>query len=262
MEAIVQLTADPQVRVTIEATDMFSDTVSIVVYRSVDGVETTVRSSLMAAAAGGWTGIDWEAPVGPVAYRAEMFDTDGNDLGSTISVFATLEYSDSDAAWISDPLDATSAIQVFMSSGSESAQSRPVSGTTYALGDRTVVLAGQRSPLTGLHADFETLTAADRQSVQSLIDQTGGLVLLRTAPEVPLPRLLYCWCADPQPSMSVMDDFEQALWSNQANEVSEIQGPPAVAAVPYSIYEAAFPTYGDAEAAYSTYLEAYKNPPS
>lgn len=262
MEAIVQATPDPQVRVSFDAADLDPAVASIVVYRSVGGVETTVRSSLMAAAAGGWTGVDWEAPVGPVSYRAEMFDASGVDLGSSDSVTVETQYTDADVAWISDPLDSGSAIQVFMSSGVELGQSRPSSGTTYMLGDRTVVLAGQRSLLSGLHADFETSTTDGREAVQALIGRTGGLVLIRTAPEVQIPRLLYCWCLDPQPSMNVMDGFQQALWSNQVNEVSEMKGPPAVVPIPFSVFEAAFPTFVDAEAVYSTFLEAYKNPPS
>lgn len=253
---------DPQVRVTFEASDLDPNVATIIVYRIVGGVETTVRSGLRAAAAGGWTGVDWEAPVGPVSYRAEMFNSVGNDIGSTAPVSVVVPYSDSDVAWVSDPLDSSSAVRVFMNSGVESGQSRPVSGSKYLLGDRVVVLAGQRGLLTNLNANFETESAEDRDKVQQLISRTGGLLLIRTAPEVPLPRLLYCWCPDPQPSMSPMDDFQRALWANQVDEVSEIKGAPAVVPVPYQVFEDAFPTYGDAEAAYLTYLEAYKNPPT
>jgi len=262
VDATVLDTVDPQVRVTFEAGDLDASVSTVTVYRVVGGVETTVRSSLRAAAAGGWTGVDWEAPIGPVSYRAEMFDTSGNDLGSSASVSVTVPYTDADVAWLSDPLDATSAVRVFMNSGVESSQSRPVSGAKYPLGDRVVVLAGQRALLSGLAANFETVTAEDRDTVQALISRTGGLVLIRTSPLVPLPRLLYCWCPDPQPVMSPMDSFEQTLWQNQADEISEPKGAPAVFAVPLSVYEAAFPTLGDFEAAYSTFLEAYKNPPS
>lgn len=261
MEATGLIADDPRVRVTFEAADLAPAVASVTVYRVVDGVETTVRSGLRAPAAGGWTGVDWEAPIGPVAYRAEMFDAAGNDLGSTGSVSAEIPYTDADVAFLSDPLDASSTIPVVLNSGVDSGQSRPVSGTEFDLGDRKVILAGPRQLLT-VAVNFETATVEDRAAVNALIDRTGGLVLIRSAPPVPLPRLLYCWCSDPQPSMSPMDSFAVTKWANTAKEVSEPKSAPAVAAVPYAIYEAAFPTYGDAEGAYQSYFDAYKNPPS
>lgn len=235
---------------------------TVAVLRTADGVDTTVRSSKYAPAAGGWTGIDSEAPLGEVSYRAHQWDAAGNPIGDTASQTITVPVTDRNVAWLSDPFDAGSAVRVMMLSGAGQGQSRPASGTKLLLGDRAIVLVGGRALLTDLSASFYTDTPADRDAVTALISRTGGLTLLRTAPPFPLPRMLYMWAPDPQPTFYNTDRmFGSATWENTVDELSEFEGGVAVAAVTYQQYEDQFPTYTDAETAYPTYLEAMKNSP-
>ncbi|AYG02365.1 hypothetical protein D7I44_01665 [Gryllotalpicola protaetiae] len=250
-------------RITFYAADLDPATAQITLYRTVDGVRTTVRSGLRALALGGWTGVDWEAPLGPVTYQAAMVDAAGNALGDTAPLVAVIPSPRPDTAWISDPLDAGSAVKVTMVRGAGLAQSRPVQGSRLLLGTRVIALAGQRSLMTGLAMPFFTDTDAAREAVTRLITQTGGLVLIRTAAPHPLPRLLYAWASDPQPS-SYRDPaggYGITSWASTVDEISEVEGPPAIAAAPWQAYRDAFPTWEFMRAIYPVWLEAKKNPP-
>lgn len=253
---------DPQVQITFQAADLDPATYRITLFRTVDGVRTTVRASLDAIALGGWTGIDTEAPLGPVTYQAEMSDINGGDLGMSEAITITIPWKNSEDAWLSDPLDAGSARKVRVLAGAARAQSRPVQGSKMMLGTRVIAVTGQRGLLTGLDIPFETTTAADRDAITQLITQTGGLILVRTAPPHPLPRLLYCWASDPQPS-SYRDDgsWGIATWAMSVDEMSEFEGPPAIAAAPWQLYRDTFPTWDTMRAVYPTWLEAKQNPP-
>lgn len=253
----------PQTRISFDSADLDPATVQVTVLRTVDDVDTTVRSSLRAKAIGGYVVTDWEAPAGPVSYRAQMVDASGNSLGDSASVTASLTPLDTDEAWLSDPLDPNSAIKVNVLTGLELGQSRPGNGSSYYVGGRFVVLAGVPNLLSSLPFAFSTETAQARKDVLSLVQRTNGLILVRTSDPVPLPRLLYCWAQDAQPSMYNVDgQFGYAQWSAKLDEQSEMQGPPAVGATPWSLYRAAFPTWADMRAAYSTWMDAKRNPPS
>lgn len=254
--------------VKLDLTELRPGTASLTMYRSFDGfdgrtVDMTVRSAIRKYAVGAFTGTDSEIPTGvPVSYWAEMFDDAGTPLGTTERTTVTFPVTDINEAWLSDPLDETSGIRVWLLDGTAKELSRPTSGTRYQVGFRTVVLAGTTGLLTDAPVPFLTDSIEDREAVYRLIGDTGGLILIRTAPPAMLPRLLYCWASDPRPTgYRQWNGYDLTSWANPVNEVSPIEGDVAVPRVPWQVYMDAFPRWSDAMAAYSTWFDAKRNPP-
>ncbi|MCS5487370.1 hypothetical protein NY588_09545 [Curtobacterium flaccumfaciens pv. beticola] len=228
--------------------------------RTVDG---TVRGAVRASALGAYFVEDAEVPIGvDVEYLAEMFDADGRSLGFTASSVIHYPIVDGRTAYISDPLDATSAVRVTMLMGAAATQSMKAPGQRYTVGFRTVVLAGIRSLRTDLNMDFLTDTVEDRERIYALMQDTGGIVLIRTPAPADVPRLLYCWASDPQPTGHWTDDDDVlTAWANSVEEITPIVGDIAVARVNWQAYMDAFPTWVDMQAAYTTWYDAMRNPP-
>lgn len=224
--------------------------------RTVDG---TVRGAVKDAALGAYFVEDAEIPAGvDVEYLAEQFDADGDSLGFTNATSILYPIIDPVTGWISDPLDATSAVRVRFLKGAGDEQSFAASGTRYMVGFRTVVLAGVRGLRTELDMSFLTDTVEDRQRIYQLMEDTGGVVLIRTPPPKDLPRLLYCWASNPKPTSQ---QYDLTTWSNSVDEITPIAGDVAVPRVTWQAYMDAFPTWTDMQAAYTTWYDAMRNPP-
>lgn len=261
MTSITFTTAPPSARVIFSSADLFAKTETITAYRVIDGVSTTVRSAVRIFAVGGALFDDAEVPVGvTVEYRAQQFDGTGKELGFTQSA-SVLVPGERGVGWVSDPLDASSAVRVVLAESAGRLPRRPVPGAVYRVGARTVALVGSRGLLQDLPMDFYTETTADRQAIWNLIGATGGLLLFRTPPPVPIPRLLYAWAAN-----ATFDDFdpyggEGSVWSNTVQEITPTDAPLVVGAAPWQAYINAFPTWADFNAAYLTWFDALKSPP-
>lgn len=254
--------------VRLDLTELLPGTTSLTMYRSFDGydgrvIDMTLRTAIRKYAVGAFTGVDSETPMGvPVSYWAEMFNDAGKSLGKTDPTTVTFPNADGNVAWISDPLDETSGVRVLMIDGAGNALSRPAAGNRYQVGFRTVVLAGTRALLVGQDMSFLTETVADRLAVYRLMEDTGGLVLIRSSPPKDVPRLLYCWASDPKPTTYQTDTgLDLTKWANSVDEISPIEGDVAVPRVPWQVYMDAFPRWSDAMAAYSTWFDAKRNPP-
>lgn len=252
------------VTLTFEAADLDPDVATITVARIIDGVESSVRSSVHQAAVGGWVGDDAEVPPGvTVTYWAHQWDASGNELEHTASMAVTTPSDGVGVGWIMNPLDETSAIKVVFARTAGQSPSRPILGTQYQLQIKTIALVWRQSLLTGLNMNFYTKTEADRNAIFTMLQASGGLLLIRTPPGMMIPRMLYCWAQNSSPmEYALPAGVQKVLWSNTVNEISSPEGTAVTVRVPYSIYTAAFATYADAKAAYVSYLDARKNPPS
>jgi hypothetical protein len=262
--SVVSQTAPPMVAVTWDTGELPANTNTVIVYRTVDGVETTVRNGYNLYAVGGAIVDDWEAPIGvPVTYRAECFNSVGTDLGSTASSVAVTILADTvGTAWLSDPLDETSPVKVTMAGQAGQAPSRPIPGQVYQVGLRTIVLAGVPGLISNLDMGFYTQTTADRETVLALVKKANGLLLLRTPPPMMVPRLLYCFCPGMTPSeFRLTQGVEKIAWANPVTEVSPTTASTSVSSVSWQTYIDAFPTWADMEAAYATWFDAMKTPP-
>jgi hypothetical protein len=206
--------------VTFTSADLDPSTATVTLYAAADGVTRIVRTAINLGAAGGFTAFDAEPPTGiPVSYNALQFDIDGNRLGYTASVIGTIPADSPMFAWLSDPLDESSAIQVVMSDTSGLTAPRPIPGTVYTIGATAAVLSGEQGLLSGVDMSFYTQSADDDAAVRQLLKQSNGNVLLRTAPGfgVLIPRALYCFAGAAAPTYL---DGNGALWANTVSELT------------------------------------------
>lgn len=255
--------APPSAR--IEFASLAAGTERVTVWRQFDGLTTSVRRGLNKFAAGGFVTVDDEVPAGTeVTYYATMFDDDGEKIADTDGTSVTVAAGqDPTIAWFSDPLVEGSAIAVEMAATAGTKPSRPMVGQTYQIGMRTVVLNSRQSDIVDLNMDFFTADTSTRDRIQQLLAATNGLILIRTAPPMMVPRMLYCWAQN-----AVPDDFslplgvEDVAWDNKVQQVSEVEGDTSVVAVTWQTYIDAFPTWADMKAAYSSWFDAMKNPPA
>lgn len=260
MATITVQTDPPSAHLVYEAADLPVGAATIRVTRTCEGVTTTLRDGMDKPCVGGVIIDDAEMPVGAdVIYQGTVHDSSYVEIGST-DYLVGYAPADPNDAWLSDPRDATSGVKVTLTAGAASSLSRPTPGQRYQVGFTTIVLAGSTQLLTGLPMGFFTADADTRDRVVTLMQDTGGLILIRTAPSVPIPRLLYCWAANPV-AKPLSDDPDAADWDNTVDEISEIPGTTQVFTVTWQTYIDAFPTWGDMFAAYSSWFDAAKNPP-
>jgi hypothetical protein len=218
MATLTRIDAPPAFRVTFTGADLDVNTTTVTLYASADGVTREVRTAINLSASGGFTAFDAEPPTGvPVSYSALQFDIDGNRIGYTASITDTIPASDPIFAWLSDPLDETSGIQVVMTDTAGLTTQRPIPGTVYTIGATAAVLSGVQGPITGLDMSFYTQSADDDAAVLALLQQSNGSVLLRTNPGFGMlvPRALYCFAGAATPSYV---DGNGAIWANTVSE--------------------------------------------
>jgi hypothetical protein len=218
MASLTPTASPPAYRVTFADTDLDAATVTVTLYATADGVTREVRTAIGIAASGGFSAFDAEAPTGvPISYQAMQFDTNGNQIGYTAAIEGILPADHPHIAWISDPLDETSGVQVIMADSAGLSTTRPIPGTVYTIGATAAVLSGVQGPITGLDMSFYTQSADDDAAVLALLKQSNGSVLLRTNPGfgVLIPRALYCFAGAAAPGYLNGDG---ALWSNTVSE--------------------------------------------
>lgn len=259
---VAQFTGDGTT-VQITADSLAAGTVYVTLYRYADGLTSQVRSVVKLYAAGGFTAIDNEAPVGiPVRYRAMQYTATGGTIGYTQTTTVTVP---APAPWIgliSDPLDQSSTIQVVMTSTAGTAPQRPIDGTVYQIGATAVVLAGPQSLITGLDMGFYTQSDDDDQNMIALLQQTHGVILIRTPPGFggQIPRALYCFAGGAYPTYL---DGDGSLWTNVVSQVTSSTLPVSAPAATWADY---IDAYGDSwvefDQTYSSWLDAEANPPT
>lgn len=256
-------TSPPTALVTFTEANLAPSISTLTLYRIADGVTAEVRNGVRAFAVGGVVISDAELPIGvPVTYRGRQYDADGNDLGITDSTTVDVPADTAYYGWISDPLDTTQAFRVVMADGAGQNPKRVTPGTVHRVGARTVVLAGQRGLLEDLNMDFFTETDEDRNGILALLNSSGGIILIRTAPPMLVPRLLYCFAPSPTPTLvDTGEDAQAAAWTNTVQEISPVTGGTVRANVSWQTYMDAYGTWAAIQAVYPTWLAAAQNPP-
>jgi hypothetical protein len=255
MASIVAIDSPPAFRITFTGTDLDENVATVTLYRTADGVILPVRTAVRLSAVGGFTAFDAEAPQGiPVTYQAMQYDASGNQLGYTGTINGLIPALEPSFAWLSDPLDETSAIQIVMTDTAGAQPKRTVPGSVYTIGSSAVALAGQQTPLTGTDMGFYTLSADDDVAVQALIKQTNGLVLIRTMPGfgVLIPRALYCFAGAANPTYL---DGQGSVWDNSVSEVSPTSQPTTKSSASWTDITDTFATWDDVKTAFATWLD-------
>ncbi|UAJ80148.1 hypothetical protein IT072_03625 [Leifsonia sp. ZF2019] len=243
--------------------DLADNVGTLTLYRQFEGKTMTVRSAVDRFAAGGLATDDVELPPGvDVSFRAEIFRSDGRSLGYTPSTTVHVD-GPVGAGWVSNPLDpATAPVRVEMRSTAGTGGTQEAPGAKYRVGLRTIALLAPRGLLEGVDMSFFTSTAVEYHAVRDLVDGSNGLLLFRTTPPLPVPRLLYAWTkALVWEEFNLPAGIEDFAWQNPVDELSPFEGEPISSLTPWQIYIDAFPTWGDFNAAYLTWLDAINNPP-
>lgn len=186
---VVTSPAPPSARLSFAPTDIPDGTHTISVTKSFDDVTLPVRGATSHYAVGGAVITDSEFPVGvTVSYMAEAFDDSGASLGTIGPVTAQVD-SDPSMVWFSDPSNPNLVLQVEAPGdfAEELTEVREVQ--TYQIGNRIVALLGALGKLENIPLRVRTTSVEDGELLRTILRQTS--VLIRTAPPVDLPRLLY-----------------------------------------------------------------------
>ena len=139
---------------------------------------------------------DWDAPTGvPVVYRLTALGADGAILDTTDKVLPAIADDPLSRAWLSDPLDPTSAVRVTLLLGTDETRSYPADlSVTYPHGDGLgrAQVGQRRQPIYRLVMSAE---GADAAAVSRLL--TSALSLLWRPPSgLRLPPAVYGVTAD------------------------------------------------------------------
>ena len=258
-EPVLTPTMHPSPQVRVDFDSLHASTARITVHRS-KSVSATVRDAEDAYAAGGFTIVDYEVPLGVhVGYWAEMFDASGNSLGLT-GTTETILYGEQGYGWFSNPLSPGDALEVVLDAqfGESLSRSRPMQ--LHRVGNSTIALMGSIGLLEGVNLTCKTYRIEDADRLSKIL--ASSLILVRTTPRIRIPSALYVAASQfAEVEQDVQFGGEWIVWPLQGDEVTPSTISAAAPAYPYQTYMDAFATYAEAELAYATYLDAMKNPP-
>lgn len=260
-QAALLPTMDPVPRVELTFTETVTNTARATVFRIGTDRTYRVRGLVNVAAAGGFGGIDTEAPFNvPVTYRAEMFDSDGVSLGFTDSTTVVLEFT---GTVIQQPIDPARAVSVTVAAGSAAELVRPFDGDLVRpIGRSVPVYVGRgRTGLQDFTFDAITDTIEQAAAMQSVFGGYGGdeqlpVVCIRSSLPLGFSAPLFAAVLKPtQVAIDAMHGGYASLWHLAGDEVA----PPVEAIVrallSYQDVEDAFASYADIETGYLTYLD-------
>lgn len=252
----------PRARVEIDAADLDVGTDAVTVWQLTADAEVPVRSAIRVASAGGVIVTDYEIPFGvPVTYRVEQFASGLSTGFSDVELTGQVDIADGFAVF-SDPLDPARSVLVeaHLEFGSVLRRTRPT--RVYRAGDFTAALSGVRGLLEDVPLRCSTRTLADADLLDSVLAATQFLVRLMPSGGR-LPSVFHVVVPSPaEVPVDVQYGGEWIQWDLSGQEVSRSEVEILVPVINYQLFADAFATYGDAAAAYSTYLDALRDPPS
>ncbi len=200
-----------------------------------------VRCERQSSARTSWE--DAEVPIGVVReYLAEMFDADGGSLGvQKHQRFVTR----SSTARRRTSRTRSTRRQLSVCGDADGCGSTDTvdegTRTAYSVGFRTVVLAGIRGLRTDMNMDFLTDTVEERERIYALMEDTGGIVLIRTPAPATFPPAVLLGLRPAATSHWTDGDDVLTTWANSVDEVTTIVGDVAVPRVTWQVYMDAFP---------------------
>jgi hypothetical protein len=196
--------AAPAPRVVVTVDDLPPAVKTITMYRLSDGRTFKVRGAVNVPVAGGFAIPDVEAPFQVAsAYRADMFDITGFDLGYTVTVTTTLTVTD---CWVHNALDPTGAVMIDVTDASGKSLNRPIDGEVFYPEGRSlgVLISGRRRGLQGVDMFFSTLDATVATKFEAMFggytddDQMIPILCVRTPPYIDIPRTFYAGMLSPR----------------------------------------------------------------
>jgi hypothetical protein len=272
MATTITLTAEPSgtpapyVDVLASGFDVGISTTTI--WRTAAGRTFRVRGLVNVSTGGTVTIRDFEAPLGvECSYRAEHFDSSGDFVSWSDSETVTLTEGDLEVAYLHNPFDPSTSVQVVMSVEAASTVVRPSNAEKFAVKGRSVpvIISQPRKGVEGVLLDFSTRTLAAAESVETILggydDDTVPIVCVRTHPNMLLPPTFFAYIDRPtKRQLNVRRDGEIIDWLMAADEVA----PPVEAAITVLLDYADFTAFYTAgydvfTAAYADYQEATRD---
>jgi hypothetical protein len=250
----------PRVDVLVEAGDLNGSTVSVTVWQISDAGEFPVRGAQEQPSSGGLFVTDYEVPRGiPVSYKVEEFNSAGTRIAFGLEASTQLTAAPGTAV-IQDPLAPGNAVLVRAAQGTAASLKYTRDAKVYRAGNATLALLGERGLLEDVPLRCWTDVPADRDRLGAVLAETQFLV--RCSPDIPVPPVFHVIVPSP-----VRTPFDYAhggttdVWDMQATQVSRSEIDILVPTINYDTFNAAFATYTEFNAFYSTYLNAISNPP-
>lgn len=251
----------PRATITFSAAELAPTVSTLSVVEISEAGEIPVRNGSLINGVGGAVLTDYEVPLGvPVTYQAEQFDAAGVSLGLTSSATTTVSIP---AGWvvISDPFAPRQAIRARAEVMFAESLSYSRDVKLYRRGTETVALMGQLGLLEDVNLRVLTESDADVAMMMSVL--SGGNVLIRSMPPVPLPRVLHAVVGKPRRvPLDARLGGAYSVWDISGVEVSRPSMSVVEAVSSWGLYKSAYPTWADAKAAYTTWLDAKSNPPA
>lgn len=237
--------ANPCPRTIIIVTPMPGDAATVTVWRLADGQRSLVRGAVNAPTAGDFAVVDYWVPLGtPVTYTVQTSDNTGTT--SQVSDPSTaVTVGDAGSAWLSDPYDPASSMQVALTSASGlTAEARFGSfrTATFALAAATVApVYGSAAPLgfadlrqaaAGVPMEIATLDLPTFYQLRDLMAQAFPLCV-RTGAAVPLlPGVAYLKIDTAVPNFQANNTT--CLWQLTGDSIAP---PGASVVIPVRVYD-------------------------
>jgi hypothetical protein len=182
-------------------TDVLPTAATITIYRTADARTEEVRGGTDLSAATPFA-MDYEVALGVTnSWRAQMFASDGTDLGFTGAV--TLDVPGDEGMWLQQPLAPETAIRVRLAIESGATMSKPTPAEIIYPEGAAVgrIIGGRRRGVSGmtirLYAELEDLARVDAMFGSYEADYPSVL-LLRTPPPWRFPRVFFMGIPDPE----------------------------------------------------------------
>lgn len=272
MATTITLTAEPAGTpapyVDVLATGFAVGIDSTTIWRTVAGRAFRVRGLVNVSTGGTVTIRDFEAPLGvESSYRAEHFDSAGDFVSWSDSETVTLDEGLIEVAYLHNPFDPSTSIQVVMSVGAAATITRPTSFEKFDVKGRSVpvIISQPRRGVEGVVLDCSTTSLAAAEGLEAIFggydDDTVPIVCVRTHPNLFLPGTFFATIERPSKrALNVRQGGEIIDWYMSADEVA----PPVESAVTvlldYADFTAFYTTgYDVFTAAYADYQEATRD---
>lgn len=252
--------------------DVLVDTIDVgvsfvTVWRTVGTRAMRVRGLVNVSSGSAVTTRDFEAPFGvTISYRVEQFDGSGNFVSFSASATTTLANPLPSRAWVHNPLDPSTAVEVTMLSTAVPDLRRRSDVDLFRIPGRSVgvVIAGTRRGVENIILDCAVESFAEADRFDALFgdydSDTIPILCVRTRPEMRLPPTLFAVVADPQ-QIPGNNRFggEYTEWALNGDEVAPPTEAIIVALLDYADFTAFYATYAAFTAAYLDYTAATKD---
>lgn len=252
----------PAPRVVVNVTSVRSGTVTATLHRMYDNVDEIVPGADGVAAAGGFVRTDYFPPFNtPISYRVEMFDVNGASLGFSDAEATTVEVPDS-TCWISSPFNPQLAVQVELDDEASSNLRTDVNAQTHNIGGRRIVISDSVYGYVSIPMSFWVDTVADADAVEAVFADGLGLSVIRVAPPMQVPRVLYAFGVPNRQEVNLPGGVEDTFFDLSVDEASAPSTALLAAVLTYARYTNNLPSYGAFRSQYGTYRDAILTPPA